>query len=113
MNVCPADRDVYDPEAFVGSTPVTSDERTRLAAVWERGGLVDAFRGLEPEEAGFTWWDYRQGHFHRKLGLRIDLILLAADLAGRLESCGIDRAFRKGPKPSDHAPLLARWPDPA
>jgi hypothetical protein len=21
--------------------------------------------------------------------------------------CGIDRGFRKGPKPSDHAPLLA------
>jgi exonuclease III len=28
-------------------------------------------------------------------------------LASRLESCGIDRNFRKGPKPSDHAPLLA------
>jgi len=64
---------------------------------------------LHPEPAvGFTWWDYRQGHFHRKLGLRIDFILLTPDLAGRLGECGIDRNFRKGPKPSDHAPLLAQ-----
>lgn len=32
---------------------------------------------LHPDEPGFTWWDYRQGHFHRKMGLRIDAILLA------------------------------------
>ena len=69
-------------------------------------GHVDAFRRLHPDEPGFTWWDYRQGHFHRKLGLRIDLALLAPPLAERLAECGIDRAFRKGPKPSDHAPLL-------
>ena len=108
FNVCPADRDVYDPAAFVGATHVTEEERAALAAVRERGGLVDAYRELEPEEPGFTWWDYRQGHFHRKMGLRIDLVLLSAESAGRLETCGIDRNFRKGPKPSDHAPLLTR-----
>jgi exodeoxyribonuclease III len=109
MNVCPADRDVYDPEAFAGSTHVTPEERARLEAVLERGGLADAYRALEPEEPGFTWWDYRQGHFHRKMGLRIDLALLSAPaLTDRLEHCGIDRGFRKGPKPSDHAPLLVR-----
>ncbi len=55
---------------------------------------------------GYTWWDYRAGHFHRKLGLRIDLALVSRDLASRVRHCGIDRNFRKGPKPSDHAPLL-------
>jgi exodeoxyribonuclease III len=111
MNVCPANRDVYDPSAFVGSTHVTAEERAALAAVGERGGLVDAYRVLEPDEPGFTWWDYRQGHFHRKLGLRIDLVLLSEALAGRIERCGIDRDFRKGPKPSDHAPLLTDLAD--
>jgi exodeoxyribonuclease-3 len=111
MNVCPADRDVYDPAAFAGETHVTDEERAALAAVLERGGLVDAFRQLEPEEPGFTWWDYRQGHFHRKMGLRIDLALLSGEPASRLESCGIDRNFRKGKKPSDHAPLLTRLRD--
>jgi exodeoxyribonuclease-3 len=105
FNVCPTDLDVYDPEAFVGSTHVTPAERERFRAILE-AGVSDAFRELHPEEPGFTWWDYRQGHFHRKLGLRIDFFLLSEDLQARLRSCGIDRDFRKGPKPSDHAPLL-------
>jgi exodeoxyribonuclease-3 len=92
--------------AFVGSTHVTPEERARFAALLD-AGVVDAFRALHPEEPGFTWWDYRQGHFHRKMGLRIDAVLLSRPLADRLESCGIDRGFPKGPKPSDHAPLLA------
>jgi exodeoxyribonuclease-3 len=96
VNVCPTDLDVYDPVAFVGSTHVTPEERTRLERVLEAGGLVDAYRALHPDEVGFTWWDYRQGHFHRKLGLRIDLALVSADLAGRLTACGIDRGYRKG-----------------
>lgn len=106
FNVCPTDLDVYDPAAFVGSTHVTPEERERFAALLE-AGTVDAFRELHPDEPGFTWWDYRQGHFHRKMGLRIDAILLSPPLAGGLRTAGIDRNFRKGPKPSDHAPLLA------
>jgi exodeoxyribonuclease-3 len=105
FNVCPSDSDVYDPAAFVGSTHVTPEERERFRALLE-AGTVDAFRALHPDEPGFTWWDYRQGHFHRKMGLRIDAFLLSPPLAERLVECGIDRSYRKGPKPSDHAPLL-------
>jgi exodeoxyribonuclease-3 len=111
MNVCPTDLDVYDPVAFEGSTHVTPEERERLVAVAEAGGLADAYRVVHPEpEVGFTWWDYRQGHFHRKMGLRIDLALVDAErVAPALREVGIDRTFRKGPKPSDHAPLLVEW----
>jgi len=105
FNVCPTDLDVYDPAAFVGSTHVTPAERARFAALLE-AGTVDAFRRLHPDEPGFTWWDYRAGHFHKKMGLRIDAFLLSPPVAERLEECGIDRNFRKGKKPSDHAPLL-------
>lgn len=105
FNVCPADIDVYDPAAFAGSTHVQPEERERFAALLE-AGTVDAYRELHPGEVGFTWWDYRQGHFHRKMGLRIDAFLVRAALAERLRECGIDRNYRKGPKPSDHAPLL-------
>ena len=110
MNVAPADIDVYDPPAFVGSTHTTRDERGRLEAILGEG-LVDAFRHLHPDEVGFTWWDYRAGHFHKKLGLRIDLVMVSADLAERLEHCGIERNYRKGSKPSDHAPLMAVFAD--
>jgi exodeoxyribonuclease-3 len=105
FNIAPADRDVYDPAAFVGSTHVTPQERGRLQAILDHG-LLDAYRHRHPTEVQFTWWDYRAGNFHRGLGLRIDLALLSTDLADRELSCGIDRDYRKGTKPSDHAPLL-------
>jgi exodeoxyribonuclease III len=105
MNIAPADVDVYDPVAFAGSTHVTPQERGRLEQILQLG-LVDAYRELHPDEVQYTWWDYRAGNFHRGLGLRIDLALISSGLAGRLRACGIDRDYRKGQKPSDHAPLL-------
>jgi exodeoxyribonuclease III len=110
FNVAPTDADLYDPAAFVGATHVTAAERGRLGRL-AGGGLVDAWRHLHPEEAGFTWWDYRAGHFHRGLGMRIDLVLLSPDLADRLADIRVVRAYRKGPGPSDHAPLLVDLAD--
>jgi exodeoxyribonuclease-3 len=107
FNVAREDRDVYDPAAFAGATHVTPDERGRLERLLEDGALTDAYRHVHPDENQFTWWDYRQGHFHRGLGLRIDYILLGEPLAAGLRECGIARDLRKGHKPSDHAPLIA------
>jgi exodeoxyribonuclease-3 len=107
FNVTREDRDVYDPAAFAGATHVTAEERNRLERILSEGRLVDAYREMHPDEQQFTWWDYRQGHFHRGLGLRIDYVLLDATLAARLLECGIRRDYRKGAKPSDHAPLVA------
>jgi exodeoxyribonuclease-3 len=105
FNVAPADIDVYDPVAFAGSTHVTPDERSRLKAILN-AGFVDAAAHLYPGEQRFTWWDYRAGHFHKGLGLRIDLALIRQDLVPRLRECAIVRDYRKGTKPSDHAPLV-------
>ncbi len=105
MNIAPSDLDVYDPAAFAQSTHVSPEERERLATIMDLG-LVDAYRRLHPGEVQYTWWDYRAGHFHKGLGLRIDLLLVAQARAADLQSCGIVREYRKGVKPSDHAPLL-------
>lgn len=106
INVAPADEDVYDPLAYIGSTHVSEPERSALEAIKRAGSLVDAFRHLHPDEQQFTWWDYRAGNFHKNLGMRIDLALVGREMAEGLMACGIDRDFRKGFKPSDHAPLL-------
>jgi exodeoxyribonuclease-3 len=105
MNIAPADADVYDPAAFVGGTHVSDAERDRLTKLMRDGDLVDAYRALHPDEVQYTWWDYRAGNFHKGLGLRIDLALVSRSLAERLTACGIYRDYRKGQKPSDHAPL--------
>jgi exodeoxyribonuclease-3 len=109
LNVTRADIDVYDPEAFIGDTHVTDDERSRFEKILTEGDLVDAYRELHPDEVGYTWWDYRAGNFHKKLGLRIDYVLMSKELASGLSMCGIDRNYRKGTKPSDHAPLIAEF----
>ncbi len=115
MNVCPSGLDVWDERAVHGSTHVTPEERRALGTVVGTG-FVDAFRTLEPAEPGFTWWDYRAGHFHKGFGLRIDLALLSKPLALRLVAARVDRDYRKPTKvreskPSDHAPLLVDLAD--
>ena len=107
FNVCRADLDVYDPAAFVGDTHVTDDERARFEAILD-AGLVDTFRRLHPDAVAYTWWDYRAGNFHKGLGLRIDYLLATPELADDVQRCGIARDYRKGKKPSDHAPLFAQ-----
>jgi exodeoxyribonuclease-3 len=111
MNVAPEDLDVYDPAAFATETHVTPPEREALQQLAAAGGLTDAFRTLHPDEQQFTWWDYRAGHFHKNLGLRIDLALVSEELAPRLTHAGMERPYRKGRRPSDHAPLLVEWTD--
>ncbi|MGI9017990.1 MAG: exodeoxyribonuclease III [Euzebya sp.] len=110
MNVCPTDLDVWDPTQLHGGTHATDDERGRLRAITD-AGVVDCFRHLHPDTPGYTWWDYRAGHFHKGFGLRIDLVLTTADLTAGLTAATVDRDFRKHSlvaqsKPSDHAPLL-------
>ena len=105
FNIAPEDRDVWDPSLFVGTTHTSAPERERLERILATG-LDDAFRVAQPEAVGFTYWDYRAGMFHKNFGMRIDLALVSARLSPRVRRCGIDRDFRKGLKPSDHAPLL-------
>ena len=106
FNIAPADRDVYDPAAFVGETHVTDDERQRLARLQE-WGLVDLFRVAYPEaQQVYSWWDYRRGDFHQGRGMRIDLALGSRAVAESVDYALIDRHARKGKLPSDHAPML-------
>jgi exodeoxyribonuclease-3 len=105
FNVAPADEDVWDPAAFIGSTHVTPDEREAVAAL-RAIGLVDvrarALKGTQP----FTYWDYRAGNFHKGLGMRIDLVLVSTGLATLVKDAYVDRDARKGKLPSDHAPVV-------
>jgi exodeoxyribonuclease-3 len=106
-NIAPDDRDVWSPAAFEGSTHVTPEERDALTNV-KAWGLVDVFRERYGDDAElFSYWDYRNGDFHKKRGMRIDYVLASTGLAKGSVSDLIDRNARKGQKPSDHAPVLA------
>jgi exodeoxyribonuclease-3 len=105
MNIAPTDADVFDPDAYVGHTHVTPPERAALAEL-QALGLRDVVRDRWPDKRVFTYWDYRAGMFHQDLGMRIDLVLASAPVAGRVRAAWVDRHARKGTGPSDHAPVI-------
>jgi len=106
FNVAPEDRDVHDPDAWIGNVLVSPDERAALAGIAGLG-LADTFRLFEQPEASFSWWDYRAAAFRRNRGLRIDLQLASEALARNCRCAAIDREPRGWERPSDHAPVYA------
>jgi exodeoxyribonuclease-3 len=110
VNIAPADADVFDPDAYIGQTHVTPRERAALAELQELG-LRDVVRDRWPDERVFTYWDYRAGMFHQDLGMRIDLVLAGGTVAERVRAAWVDRQARKGPGPSDHAPVIVDLDD--
>lgn len=106
FNIAPEDRDVYAPDLWREQVLCTTAERAAFRD-WLALGLEDAFRLFDQPEKTFSWWDYRMLAFPKNNGLRIDHILLSPKLASACTACSIDRAARKGDKPSDHAPVLA------
>lgn len=105
FNIAPDDRDVWDPAAYEGATHVSVPERDSLQALVD-WGMVDLFRLHHANGNLFSWWDYRDGAFHRGRGMRIDLVLGTAAVASRCAWAVVDRNSRKGEQPSDHAPVV-------
>ncbi|HXX29993.1 MAG TPA: exodeoxyribonuclease III [Myxococcaceae bacterium] len=108
FNVAPEERDVWDPALWEGQTLFSLPEREALKEL-VGFGLSDCFRRHHPEPGRYSWWDYRMLGFPKNHGLRIDHVLATAPLAERCEAADIDREARKGPQPSDHAPVWARF----
>ncbi|MDN5924678.1 MAG: exodeoxyribonuclease III [Xanthomonadales bacterium] len=105
FNICPDDRDVYDPQAWGEAILCSPPERAALKAITDLG-LADSFRLFEAAAGHYSWWDYRQAGFRRNLGLRIDLILISEALKSIATSATIERTPRTWERPSDHTPVL-------
>ncbi len=105
FNVAPNDADVWDVSELEGMTHVSDPERHALSEL-EAIGYEDVFRRFHPEGGIFSWWDYRDGAFHKGHGMRIDLVFTSPDLSARAVGAFVDREARKGVKPSDHAPVV-------
>ncbi|NNE74517.1 MAG: exodeoxyribonuclease III [Acidimicrobiales bacterium] len=107
FNIAPETRDHYASSTdFENATHVSQPERDALADIcgW---GLTDVFREFHDADELYSWWDYRGGNFHKRKGMRIDLVLASASMTGAAELCLVDRNARKGESPSDHAPVFA------
>lgn len=115
MNISPDDLDIGIGEESrkrwlrAGKCSFLPEEREWMDALlsW---GLTDTFRHANPETGDrFSWFDYRSKGFDDNRGLRIDLLLASHPLASACVETGIDYAIRAMEKPSDHAPVWAKF----
>ncbi len=107
FNVVPAAIDSWSEDLLEGAIFHTVAERERIQRLLD-WGLVDVWREREPAKPGFTWWDYRQGAFRKKRGLRIDFLLATRPVVDRVQFVQPDVTWRQyigELKASDHAPL--------
>ncbi len=105
-NVCPDDRDVYDPDRWANDALCKPETRQRFQTM-KNLGLTEAWRSLHPDMVqAYSYWDYVKGRYQKDEGLRIDHFLLSPQAADILESCEIDKAPRAKEKASDHTPVI-------
>lgn len=105
FNIAPKDIDVYDPELFKDRILCSEPERQAFEAMLSLG-LSDSFRLFNNSPNEYTWWDYRAFAFRRKLGLRIDHLLISEQVKSLAYDCVIDKEPRKLERPSDHTPII-------
>jgi len=109
FNVALEPIDVFDPERLRGEVGFHPDEQAILREYLD-WGFVDIFRRHQPEGGHYTFWDYRiPNAFKRKMGWRIDYILVTPPLVERSPRVWIDTEPRTLQKPSDHTFLVAEF----
>lgn len=102
-NVVPTDEDIYNTRSWLKDALLQPESRECFQRLLAQG-WTDALRARYPNERIYTFWDYFRQHWQTNSGLRIDHLLLSADLAPRLHDAGVDRWPRDQPHASDHAP---------
>lgn len=103
-NAIPTERDVHNPDLWVGDAlylPLTREKYRALTHL----GFTDAVRAASDDPGLYTFWDYQGGAWQKNNGIRIDHLLLSPQAADRLVDTGIDKAMRGRGKPSDHVPV--------
>jgi exodeoxyribonuclease III len=112
FNVVPTDEDIYNPKSWLRDALLQPESRACYRRLLAQG-WVDSLRKKFPKQRVYTFWDYFRDHWKRDAGLRIDHLLLNAELAPRLMAAGVDRWVRDRPRASDHAPTWIKLRAPA
>ena len=111
-NVVPTPLDIYQTHSYDNDALVQPKSRAAFQRLVKQG-WSDAIRTLHPQDRIYTYWDYMRNRWPRDAGLRLDHLLLSADLARRLVASGVDRDVRGKADASDHAPAWVELRDAA
>jgi exodeoxyribonuclease-3 len=73
--------------------------------MFEKMGLVDAFRVVDLRPDQYTWWSNRRRAWDNNVGWRIDYQVVSSQLKPKIQSALIYKEQRF----SDHAPLIVDY----
>ena len=102
-NICPNSIDAADENLIIDDAVYNTEARDIFKSILN-SGYKDAFRSLNMEDSGFTYWDYGKS-FSNNIGVRIDHFLLSSYAMDVCDKVFVDKEPRSWNKPSDHTPL--------
>ncbi|BAH83074.1 exodeoxyribonuclease III [Candidatus Ishikawella capsulata] len=115
INISATDNDIgigetqYKKWLKIGKCSFLPEERFWIKKLLD-WGLIDIWRFHNPNVKNrFSWFDYKGNNFVNNRGLRIDSLLVSSILAKCCVETGIDYKIRSMYKPSDHAPIWAKF----
>ena len=104
FNIIPSAEDVYNPKSFENDALFRLEIRKKLREMINIG-FHDAYRHINDDKEGYTFWDYMRGAWQKNNGMRIDHFLVSSSLLNIIKDVKINKYPRGKEKPSDHTPI--------
>jgi len=104
FNIIPSAEDVYNVKSFEDDALYRLEIRKKLREMINLG-FHDAFRHINSDKEGYTFWDYMRGAWQKNNGMRIDHFLVSNSLLTNVKNVKINKDPRSKEKPSDHTPI--------
>lgn len=105
INIAHNNIDLKNWKSNLKNSGFTPEERAWISHFIDQEQMVDIWRHLYPNEAGYTWWSYRGSAYKNNVGWRIDYQFCTADIASK----AICAHVYTEQKFSDHAPLIVEY----
>ena len=104
FNIIPTPEDVYNPKSFEDDALFKLEIRKKLREIINLG-FHDAYRHINGEKEGYTFWNYMHGDWQKNNGMRIDHFLVSNTVLNNIKNVQINKQPRGKTKPSDHTPI--------
>ena len=104
FNIIPSAEDVYNVKSFEDDALYRLEIRKKLREMINLG-FHDAYRHINGDKEGYTFWDYMRGAWQKNNGMRIDHFLISNSLLNNVKNVKINKDPRGKEKPSDHTPI--------
>ena len=104
FNIIPTPEDVYNSKSFEDDALFRLEIRKKFREIINLG-FHDAYRHVNGDQEGYTFWNYMHGAWPKNYGMRIDHFLVSSSVLNNIKNVQINKQPRGKTKPSDHTPI--------